>query len=347
MAATTQVNMGPDNNTEVTPNWFLKWDEGLDKRIAGVMQDTFGERILAVEQHARGANELAKEARDQCESMEDTVLTVHRENALLKSKLTSLETRLNNLEDYGRRENLIFDGIAEKRKETYIDTAREIYKILEYMKLPHYEKIKLDACHRFGRPDHNGSRRIIVRFNWRFDRTRIWENRSSLKGTGVYISEDFSAQTEQSRQKLLPAMKAARAQNAKAHIKGKTLIVDGEKFNQHELHKLSKRFMISTKSDDKSLAFFGRDAIFSNFHKANFTVDNIDYSCTEQYYQTNKAESVHADNIAAKIMSCKEQSPYKFLHVMNEMVHVTSAFRGYVLFVSLLLSLSCISLLYV
>lgn len=39
--------------------------------------------------------------------------------------------------------------------------------------------------------------------------------------------------------------------------------------------------------------FFGIDSPFSNFHPAKFTVDGVEYNCTEQYMMHQKAGMMH------------------------------------------------------
>ena len=90
--------------------------------------------------------------------------------------------------------------------------------------------------------------------------------------------------------KVLPAINAARASKSRAHIKGESLIVDGKRYSYNKLDQLPKSIKLGTKSNDDIVGFFGKSSEFSNFHPSDFTIDSIPYNCTEQYYQSHKAE---------------------------------------------------------
>ncbi|KAL7372326.1 hypothetical protein ABVT39_014222 [Epinephelus coioides] len=51
------------------------------------------------------------------------------------------------------------------------------------------------------------------------------ENAKKLKGTGIYINEDFSEAVRQKRKELLPAMRAARERGDIAYLSYDRLIV--------------------------------------------------------------------------------------------------------------------------
>ncbi len=68
------------------------------------------------------------------------------------------------LETYSRRENLVFEGIEEKEKE---NTWGNIVTVMKnYMKLDNIQDIKIQRCHRIGKPNQAAKkpRPIIVRF---------------------------------------------------------------------------------------------------------------------------------------------------------------------------------------
>ena len=62
------------------------------------------------------------------------------------------------------------------------------------------------------------------------------------------------------------------------------------------------------REDDKVL-FLGPHSPFSNLYSAEFRVDNMSYSCVEQYLQSSKASAFNDDVIQAKIM--KESNPFR------------------------------------
>ena len=55
----------------------------------------------------------------------------------------------------------------------------------------------------------NGQKQIIVRLQWYSDRVRIWKNRYKLKGTNIFIAEDFPAVIDRQRKQMFLVMTAA------------------------------------------------------------------------------------------------------------------------------------------
>jgi hypothetical protein len=70
---------------------------------------------------------------------------------------------------------------------------------------------------------------------------------------------------------------------------------------------------LSTRSDDHSLAFFGKANPLSNFYPANFVVNGILYNCSEQFYQAQKAEFAKDQFVHDKIMQQSDPSIQKKL----------------------------------
>lgn len=63
------------------------------------------------------------------------------------------------------------------------------------------------------------------------------------------------------------------------------------------------------RTTDRYVFFYTKDDCFSNFHPANFVVDGIQYSCSEQYMMYKKAKLFGDEEIADKIL--KEEKPNK------------------------------------
>ena len=49
--------------------------------------------------------------------------------------------------------------------------------------------------------------------------------------------------------------------------------------------------------------FYGKHSTFSNFHPAQFSVNGITYSCSEQFYQSTKAKTFGDTSTASEIMA--------------------------------------------
>lgn len=64
---------------------------------------------------------------------------------------------------------------------------------------------------------------------------------------------------------------------------------------------------------DKYIFFYGYKDIFSQWYKCRFTIDNIEYNCTEQYMMYQKALLFGDNEIANKILETNDQKKQKML----------------------------------
>nr|XP_054748058.1 LOW QUALITY PROTEIN: S-adenosyl-L-methionine-dependent tRNA 4-demethylwyosine synthase TYW1-like [Lytechinus pictus] len=124
----------------------------------------------------------------------------------LETKLLKAEARVEDLEQYSRRNCLVIHGITENINE---DTDQIISKLAKEKLNVDITPLNVDRSHRIGvrgRVDRNGHpihRPIIAKFTTYGPRSLIYEARSKLKSTSIYIHENLTSE----RQKLLRKVK--------------------------------------------------------------------------------------------------------------------------------------------
>ena len=141
--------------------------------------------------------------------------------------LISVSDKTEYLEGQTRRHNIVVDGIKESVKEKVSESEEKVRKLFsEKLQLDHL-KIELDWAHRTGKPvtPSEKPRPIVVRFLRLKDKLAVLDKAKNLKGSGIFINEDFSETVRQRRKDLLPAMKAARERGDIAYLRYDKLIV--------------------------------------------------------------------------------------------------------------------------
>ncbi|XP_022826260.1 uncharacterized protein LOC111356209 [Spodoptera litura] len=106
--------------------------------------------------------------------------------ANFKSQSELLALGLDRHETAMRRKVLLVHGIPERRDEQLPDVVIKVFH--DQMKLAELRKGNIHVCHRLG-SSGRGSRPILVRFYMTEHRHLVWDNKKSLKGTGITISE--------------------------------------------------------------------------------------------------------------------------------------------------------------
>ena len=111
-----------------------------------------------------------------------------------------VSTKLIELEDRSRRNNLRIDGIKEKPNKTWEACEKNPQNIIAY-KLGIESEVEINIYHRIGPcKTKTGQNRdqpctVVCRLNRFKDKQHILNNAKELKNTGIFIYEDSSKDT--------------------------------------------------------------------------------------------------------------------------------------------------------
>lgn len=130
-------------------------------------------------------------------------------NEAIKSESLALTSRLSELEDRSRRDNLLFYGISDNQQETWEDSEKLICDLLSRHFQIQLKGDEIDRAHRLGPFVRNKARPIIVKFASFKTKGGILAQKAKLKGSNISIGEDFCRETRHSRKKLLEFAKAS------------------------------------------------------------------------------------------------------------------------------------------
>lgn len=174
---------------------------------------------------------MEKGLREQLEKQEEKIVKLEEENSNLREIVKKLEDKQDDLENRSRRNNLIFFGIDDPidSKETWNDCAKKIIHVVQNeMKLEHITENDIERAHRLG--NRRGKRPIIVKFHNFQAKNEVLGCRASLKGSNIFINEDFSRKVRQEREVLISEMKKAREKGITATVSYNKLRADGKTF---------------------------------------------------------------------------------------------------------------------
>lgn len=143
----------------------------------------------------------------------------------LESKLSKAEARLEDLEQYSRRNCLIIHGTKETSNENTDQLICTLAK--DHLKVDLAPE-DIDRSHRIGvhgKTDKNGRqlhRPIIVKFTKYGPRSRFYDARSKLKATNIYIHENLTSDRQRLMRKVkerYPAPNKIWTQDGKIRVK--------------------------------------------------------------------------------------------------------------------------------
>ena len=142
--------------------------------------------------------------------MEEKVKTI-------ENKFTNeVQRKLTEIEDRSRRNNIRIEGVVQESYESWDQTETMVNNLLKD-KLE-IENVKIERVHRAGRTNEEKTRTIVCKLLDYKDKLKIMQNRKKLKGTNIYINEDFSKETREHRKKLWEEVKVLRSQGEIAYL---------------------------------------------------------------------------------------------------------------------------------
>lgn len=195
--------------------------DGNAKRLDGVIRDV---------QELKTSLQFTQGIMDEMKAKKNDIDIKIRsfESSILKSKqeLEDLFEKLDHIENQLRRSNLLIDGIDEEKGETISGLEMKIQQMLSNNLGLDSSTIEMERVHRIGQ-FHEGRkpRKIVVKLLRLKDRQRILSSTKKLKGTNIYINEDFSDLVQQRRRELLPKLKEAREKGERASLRYDKLII--------------------------------------------------------------------------------------------------------------------------
>lgn len=153
-------------------------------------EDWYSKIILKI------TNVIKEEVHKKMKDMEEEIKQLRQGIEKEKAKTSMLENKIDEIEQYGRRQNLRIFGIDEKKNENTEELVLNIFNNKMGINIqPHM----IQRSHRVGKPAPNKNRAIIIKFQSYKDRNLVYRNKKNLKGSIISIKEDLTPQ----RQRLL------------------------------------------------------------------------------------------------------------------------------------------------
>ncbi|KAK7884087.1 hypothetical protein WMY93_027210 [Mugilogobius chulae] len=162
----------------------------------------------------------------------ESAKTTERTNALqadvykVCDSMLTITDKMEYLEGQTRRNNFVFEGVAESPGETWSDTEQKIQRVLaENLQLQ--QTVEVERAHRTGKSSGGGDRArpIVVKLLRYKDRQSILQRAKLLKGSKIFINEDFTDAVRRKRRDLMPELRAARERGDIAYLRFDKLIV--------------------------------------------------------------------------------------------------------------------------
>ncbi|XP_065680481.1 uncharacterized protein LOC136094469 [Hydra vulgaris] len=155
----------------------------------------------------------------------EEITNVKKLQGKIISDNTELESKSVDIEDRNRRNNLRIDGLIEGADEKDWEDTKNKVKKLFVENLEIANDIRIERAHRVGNGGFERVRTIMLKLHDFKDKAIIMDKANKLKGTNIYINEDFSETTRRIRKELFAQAKTHRQNGYYAKVLYNKLIV--------------------------------------------------------------------------------------------------------------------------
>ncbi len=125
-------------------------------------------------------------------------------------------------------------GIPEKEGETWGETKKIIQELCK-------EKLKMEVrivrAHRVGVKNKDWPRPTVMKMSDEEDKEKVLENKNRLRGTKIYIEQDYSIRVRQQRRELRILAKQERLMGRRASLNFNKLMLNGRKYQWNDMVK--------------------------------------------------------------------------------------------------------------
>ena len=192
--------------------------------------------ISDLEDENRVLKDNYSKLQNRLESIERKTDDLKTENESLEERIVEMGKKTDDLESRSKRNNLIIHGLVRLEKETGED-CESMLKDMITDKLELVDDFQFDRVHRLNSKPNSP---VIARCTFFKDKVKILKAKRKLRGSDVFIGEDFSSGVRDLRRKLVPHLKKARSENKKATMVFDHLIIEGQKFTVDDQDRLKE-----------------------------------------------------------------------------------------------------------
>lgn len=159
-----------------------------------------------------------------------------RNNQKLMVKIEQQEMRMEEMEKEMRKKNIIIHGVEEIKEESELQLKERMRLVLRDIDIPIVIEEELTDIRRVGKPQAGiKTRPILIELkNWT-KKLEILKAASKLRGTKIYIEQDYSKATQGIRRELREHMKTIRQKGHHAIIRNNNLIINGDEYTLQQL----------------------------------------------------------------------------------------------------------------
>lgn len=183
-----------------------------------------------IEEMFRQINNNMQTMTQRMEIMMKDVEATKQENVQLKKQLIQQEQKIKEIEQEIRRKNIVIKGLEDREDEMGEEINQKLKKIFIKMEVKIDDNIDIEEVRRIGKYKRGTNRPILMKMARSKKKFEILKQTKTLRGTDIWIEEDYTKEVQEERKLLIPHLKEARQKGYNARLRYNKLIINKEVF---------------------------------------------------------------------------------------------------------------------
>lgn len=210
-----------ETSSEVTP-------ENREDNMEKILKDIWEELKQMREEARESRGEITKLTK-LLESEKEERGIMEQEITFLKKRITTLEESLERRDNAERRNNIIVRGVEETEEEDESKTKCLMENIYR-------DKLEIDpsgimSARRLGEKRGNYPRPVLISMMDLKGKINVMKQRSRLRGTRIFLEDDYSTLTRDKRRKMLNIVRDQNVPRREIKLRGDKILI-GDKMYQ-------------------------------------------------------------------------------------------------------------------
>lgn len=197
--------------------------------------ETLNDIKLIIQQNTDTILSEIKNTNNIINELEKEVLQLKQDKLYLNKQLTLQSNKLKNIETQMRAKNIILFGYEEKPELSIAQNEDSLVDFLTSKLEVNFSKSNIEKLKRIGVRQEGKIRPLLISLNNERTKHDLLRNNKKLKGTGFKLQEDFTKETMEERNRLIPHLIEARNSGHRAFLKGNKLSVNNTLYSLETL----------------------------------------------------------------------------------------------------------------
>lgn len=176
-------------------------------------------------------NTDVKETKTIINDIRDEIRANKKEIKYLKKVVSQQQEKIIFLDNKLRQNNIVIHGLAEEADESFEQLHQLVGNVLNEKVGMNLSNQDIDNVYRMGRKRTGSARSILTSFTTLRVRNEIMRKKGVLKGTDIFITEDFSKVVREARKELGKVARTLRERGEVVKLRYDKLLVNGKLYD--------------------------------------------------------------------------------------------------------------------